>query len=95
MKDFRDYETTFQLYTATAMFHNALQVAEQYKHLRTEFLKGSFSKYLNDYDTFNGNHMASMENKINQLLDAGKYDEVVTDCKSPNIFDFLQFIVHW
>lgn len=61
------------------MFYNALQIAEQYKHLRNEFLRGSFSKYLNDYYTFDGNHMSSMEIQINQLLDARKYDEVVIE----------------
>lgn len=61
------------------MFHNALQIAEQYKHLRNEFLKGSLSKYLNDYYTFDGNHMSSMEIHINELLDAGKYDDVVKE----------------
>ncbi len=59
------------------MFHNALQIAEQYKRLRNEFLLGSFSKYLNDYSTFDGSHMSSMEIRINQLLDAEKYDEAV------------------
>lgn len=59
------------------MFHNALQIAEQYKHLRTEFLKGSFSKYLKDYDDFDGSLLSSMELQINQLLDAGKHDKVV------------------
>lgn len=61
------------------MFHNALQIAEQYKHLRNEFLKGSFSKYLKDYDNFNGYHMSSMEIQIAQLFDAGKHDEVVNE----------------
>lgn len=61
------------------MLHNALQIAEQYKHLRNEFLKGSFSKYLSDYYIFDGNHMSSMEIHINQLLDTGKYDEVVIE----------------
>lgn len=61
------------------MFCNALQIAEQYKHLRNEFLRGSFSKLLNDYYSFDGNHMSSMEIQINQLLDARKYDEVVIE----------------
>lgn len=61
------------------MFHNALQIAEQYKHLRNEFVKGSFSKYLNDYHTFDGSHLSSMEIRINNLLDAGQYDEVVSE----------------
>lgn len=64
------------------MFHNALQIAEQYKHLRNEFWKGSFSKYLNDYHSFDGSHMSSMEIRINKLLDAGQYDEVVNEYRN-------------
>lgn len=60
------------------MLNNALQIAEQYKHLRNEFLDGSFSKYLNDYRSFDGGHMSSMEIRINKLIDAGQYDEAVS-----------------
>lgn len=73
------YPYPFQSYIASAMFQNALQIAEQYKHLRNEFLKGSFSQYLNDYHTFDGNHMSSMEIHINELISAGKYDESVSE----------------
>lgn len=60
------------------MFYNALQIAEQYKHLRSEFAKGSFSKYLKDFTDFDGNRMTSTEIEINRRLNTGKYDDVVS-----------------
>lgn len=72
------------------MFQNALQIAEQYKHLRKEFLKGSLSKFLHDYYIFDGSHMSSIEIHINQLLDAAKYDEVVNKYKRIPIYIYIQ-----
>lgn len=64
------------------MFNNALQMAEQYKHLRNEFLTGSLSRYLNDYHIFDGSHLSSAEIQIDRLLEAGKYDDAVRNyCK--------------
>lgn len=69
------------------MFHNALQISEQYKHLRREFLRGSFSKYLRDYNAFDGNKMASMEIEIHELLRSGNYDAVVIYESPKKTFD--------
>ncbi|KAG4073636.1 hypothetical protein HA402_000860 [Bradysia odoriphaga] len=96
-----EYLNASASYTATAMFHNALQIAEQYKHLRNEFLTGSLSKYLNDYHTFDGSHMTSAEIQINWLLDAGKYDEAIQRSKqfleqSLNGVEFFQsYYQYW
>ncbi|XP_037052386.1 GPI ethanolamine phosphate transferase 1 [Bradysia coprophila] len=96
-----EYLNVSASYTAKAMFHNALQIAEQYKHLRNEFLTGSLSKYLNDYHTFDGSHMTSAEIQINRLLDAGKYDEAIQRSKhfleqSLNGVEFFQsYYQYW